>query len=145
MQWRNVPIPDFYVVFFILGPLLHRLVPWTVFSQPRLGQAIGWPMVAAGLLLAGWAVQTSNELDLEKPAKLVTTGPYAVSRNPMYAAWTLIYAGVALVANTNWLVLFLPGVLLLGNYVVIRREERDLERAFGDEYQRYRARVRRWL
>jgi protein-S-isoprenylcysteine O-methyltransferase Ste14 len=49
------------------------------------------------------------------------------------------------VVNTVWPVMLLPGLLLVMQWGVISREERYLERRFGEEYRRYRARVRRWL
>ena len=62
----------------------------------------------------------------------------------MYVAWTLGYAGVALVSGTAWPLLLLPAVLVV-TQVVIMREERSLERRFGDAYRSYKASVRRYL
>jgi protein-S-isoprenylcysteine O-methyltransferase Ste14 len=63
----------------------------------------------------------------------------------MYIAWTLISLGVALVGNTPWPVVLLPGVLIYTHVCVILREERYLEQKFGDEYRQYRAGVRRYV
>jgi protein-S-isoprenylcysteine O-methyltransferase Ste14 len=52
----------------------------------------------------------------------------------------MIYAGIAVLRNSLWAILFLPLVLY-----VIGREERYLERTFGEEYLAYRRRVRRWV
>jgi protein-S-isoprenylcysteine O-methyltransferase Ste14 len=76
---------------------------------------------------------------------LVTTGPYRFTRNPMYLGFTLLYLSTTVWVNTMWPVLFLPLVLLLMHYGVIIREEAYLERVFGEAYQTYRRRVRRWL
>ena len=62
----------------------------------------------------------------------------------MYVAWTLGYVGVALVADAAWPLLLLP-VVLAATDVVVRREERSLERRFGAAYRSYRASVRRYL
>jgi protein-S-isoprenylcysteine O-methyltransferase Ste14 len=59
-------------------------------------------------------------------------------------AWALGYVGVALVADTAWPLLLLP-VVLAATDVVVRREERSLERRFGAAYWSYRASVRRYL
>jgi protein-S-isoprenylcysteine O-methyltransferase Ste14 len=81
-----------------------------------------------------------------RPAsRLVVEGPYRFSRNPMYLGLTTLYLGVALMLNSVWVLALLPGVLLLLQTGVIRREERYLEGAFGPGYQAYRTRVRRWL
>jgi len=62
----------------------------------------------------------------------------------MYVAWTLGYVAVAFVAGTAWPLVLLPVVLVMIQVVVLR-EERSLERRFGDAYRSYRTSVRRYL
>jgi protein-S-isoprenylcysteine O-methyltransferase Ste14 len=62
----------------------------------------------------------------------------------MYIASTLVYVGIALVANAAWPLLLLPVVLLVTHIVVVR-EERSLERRFGAAYRSYKTSVRRYL
>jgi protein-S-isoprenylcysteine O-methyltransferase Ste14 len=76
---------------------------------------------------------------------LVTSGPYRLSRNPGYLGMALAYSGVALLFGALWPFVSLVPTLLLIDRGVIRREERYLERRFGDQYVRYRASTRRWL
>ena len=76
---------------------------------------------------------------------IIQSGPFRISRNPVYLADTLCYVGVAILLNTAWPLLFLPVVLLVMHRGVILREERYLEQKFGDEYNSYKMRVRRWL
>jgi protein-S-isoprenylcysteine O-methyltransferase Ste14 len=76
---------------------------------------------------------------------LVTVGIYRRTRNPMYVALTLLYAGIALAADSFWALALLAPLLLLMRYGVIAREERYLAREFGARYLEYRAAVRRWL
>ena len=76
---------------------------------------------------------------------IVSPGPYAFSRNPMYASFVLLYEGIALILNTAWPVVFLPVSLIAIHYGVIKREELYLEKLFGGGYRQYGARVRRWL
>ena len=59
------------------------------------------------------------------------------------SAFAVIYAGIASVANALWAILLLPVTLFVIRRGVIEREERYLERKFGEEYLRYKARVRR--
>ena len=97
-----------------------------------------------------WADRTMSSLGEHpnpyKPTKaMISTGPYGFSRNPMYLCLTLLLVGIAFLVNTVWPVALLPALLIFIHYGVIRREESYLERLFGDEYRRYRARVRRWL
>ena len=82
----------------------------------------------------------------DRPATtLVTDGPFRYSRNPLYLALTFMYAGIGIIANSLWALLLLAPVVLFMSLFVIRREEAHLQRAFGAEYESYRARVRRWL
>lgn len=76
---------------------------------------------------------------------VVTTGVYSLTRNPMYAAMTLIYLAIALAMDSVATFLLLVPLLLAVRYGVIAREERYLEAKFGDEYRRYKQSVRRWL
>ena len=76
---------------------------------------------------------------------LVTSGPYAFSRNPAYVGMAVIFVGIALAAEAPWALLALPLALLTIDRGVIQREEPYLERLFGDQYRGYRSRVRRWL
>jgi protein-S-isoprenylcysteine O-methyltransferase Ste14 len=57
----------------------------------------------------------------------------------------MIYAGIAVRCNAPWAVFLLPAVLFVIQREVIGREERYPERAFGEEYLRYKAQVRRWI
>jgi len=76
---------------------------------------------------------------------IITTGLYAYSRNPIYAAFCLINIGLGLVINSLWVLLsFLPAAILV-YYIAIRREEAYLETKFGSQYLRYKLKVRRWL
>lgn len=63
----------------------------------------------------------------------------------MYVGLGFIYAGISLWLQLSWDLLLLPAVLVSVYYLVIVREERYLERRFGEAYARYKAEVRRWL
>lgn len=90
--------------------------------------------------------RADTPIDPRRPvARLLTSGPFQLSRNPSYTSFALIYAGVACLVNTRWPLAFLPAVLAVVRRGVIGREERYLERTFGEEYTRYTARVRRWV
>ena len=81
-----------------------------------------------------------------KPVSHVATqGPFRYTRNPGYLAMATIYMGIASLANALWAVLLLPVALIVVQRGVIEREERYLERKFGEEYLRYKAQVSRWI
>ncbi len=75
---------------------------------------------------------------------LVTDGPFRFTRNPIYLAFTLITVGLAALRNTRWILVLLGPALAVLHKGVIEREERYLEQRFGEDYRRYRRRVRRW-
>jgi len=75
----------------------------------------------------------------------VQSGPYRLSRNPIYLAFSILVLGLACWLNSLWLLATLAAAVSLMAFVVIPREEHYLERRFGAEYLGYKARVRRWL
>jgi protein-S-isoprenylcysteine O-methyltransferase Ste14 len=143
-RWGNIPIPEAHLVGLGTGILLQAIMPWSNPWPAWVGHLCGWPLILAGLWLGAWAVREAADVNLGRPNQLVRSGPYALSRNPMYVAWTLAYAGAASVANTAWSLLLLPAVLVV-TQVVVMREERSLERRFGTAYRSYKTSVRRYL
>ncbi len=90
---------------------------------------------------AEWARRAAHE-----PATaILSDGLYGVSRNPIYLGLTAIYLGVGVMADAGWVAVLLGPLLAVMHFGVIAREERYLERKFGDEYRRYKAKVRRWI
>jgi len=145
----KVPPPLIYLLALLLGLLLDRRahVP---FLPSGVARIIGWPLVGGGALLAGWFRRTMREADApvrtDRPVpKLTTEGPFRYTRNPAYVSLAMIYAGIAVLRNALWAILLLPLVLYVIQHEVIGREERYLERTFGEEYLDYKARVRRWI
>jgi len=72
-------------------------------------------------------------------------GPFSFTRNPLYLAGTTVYTSLALLLNNLWLLLFIAPLIITFQWGIIRREERYLEAKFGETYQAYKARVRRWF
>ena len=82
---------------------------------------------------------------IKSASSLQTTGIYSVSRNPMYLSLLLIYTGLAFLIGNWWNIILLPLLFLVVQEYVIKREEKYLERRFGQEYLNYKLKVRRWL
>jgi protein-S-isoprenylcysteine O-methyltransferase Ste14 len=76
---------------------------------------------------------------------LVIEGPYRFTRNPMYLGLLLLYLGITCWFGFVGPLLLAPVLVWVIGVWVIVREERYLERKFGNEYRRYQAQVRRWL
>jgi len=131
------------------GLLVNRLRP-TPFLPRILSKALGWPLVVFGFLFGLWGFgemrRAGTNVDPYHPTTaIVERGPYRYTRNPIYVGMALIYAGVAARANALPAASMLPVVLHLVDRGVVRREERYLEGKFGEEYRRYKGRVRRWI
>ena len=128
----------------VLSAVMHLARPWRLAGSKRLYSGAGWTLVGAGVAISASAVRTASDVDLERPSTLISGGPYAISRNPMYLGWTSLYLGGALITRNAWMVASLPVVAGLIHREVLR-EEHELEGAFGEEYTRYRKLVRRYL
>ncbi len=147
-----MPPPLIYALPLALGLWLHHVIPLA--DVPAgVGSVVrraGIVLVVLALGLTLWAITAfrsmgTSVVPVQPATALVLRGPYRVSRNPMYLAMALLYAGVSLWTLAAWSLLFLPLVLVIIQRSVIRREEAYLTRRFGDEYRRYLAQVRRWI
>lgn len=147
MSWKfkNVPIPEAHLVGLISGTILQIFFSIHLFQLPWIGHVIGWPLIVIGSGLCAWSVIEAKEMNIANPNILLKSGPYALSRNPMYVGWAFIYLGISFVANSVWIMSLLPIVVAYINFMDIRKEERLLDEKFGDEYSQYRKRVRRYF
>jgi protein-S-isoprenylcysteine O-methyltransferase Ste14 len=143
------PPPLIYGVALLAGFGLEAVLP-----SPDIPDAVAWAvglaLLVGGGLLAGSFIsafrRARTPVDLRSPTtSLVTTGPYRISRNPGYLGLALAYAGIAMLAEAPWAFATLVPALVVVDRMVIAREERYLERLFGEDYLRYKARTRRWL
>ena len=107
-------------------------------------------LVLIGIALTAWSVATFSRahttvIPWEQVSAMVTTGPFGLSRNPIYLADSIAYLGATLLIRSWWPLVILPGVLWVMRRKVIDREEAYLSERFGDAYREYQLRVRRWL
>lgn len=143
-RWSNFPIPQAHVVVATAGLLLDWIWPLGIAFEGLLPTILGIALVAAGVAVMVWATKAAGEVSLAEPGQLVTSGPYSLSRHPMYVAWTLAYFGVALVLSSTWMLILFP-VLAVWIHVEAVREERRMVDVFGSAYTSYQARVRRYV
>ena len=147
----HMPVPWVFVLAYLVGVALQLPFPASAGSA-SLALAIrlaGLAVFVAGAWIAGWGLLLFHRVETttapgEAPARLVTGGPYRFTRNPMYVGLTLAYIGEAGPLVQLWPLPLLVLTLVYVNWFVIPVEEASLAE-FGDEYARYRARVRRWL
>ncbi len=157
------PPPLIYLGILFVGWALTRIGGWpeavdagfgwlaagfNLETGVKRGAALG--LIIGGLLLDGMAAglfrRRGTAVEPWKPSTvLINEGPYRFSRNPIYLGFAITYVGLS-IAMDSWvtLLLLLPCLVIVDRYV-IQREERYLAAKFGDAYEAYRRKVRRWL
>ena len=78
-------------------------------------------------------------------SRLVKTGVFNSSRNPLYLGLLLVQAGLGIAIGWAWLVVMVLPATTIVYFILIRPEERYLEATFGEEYRHYKQSTRRWL
>jgi protein-S-isoprenylcysteine O-methyltransferase Ste14 len=150
-------------VWVVGVPAVHAGIPWALSHLgPRYGWVDGGPSganllgyvpVGAGAALLVWVMvfgffqcrDLPERVPVDwSPAILMTGGPYAISRHPMYVGELALWLGWAILYGS---IPVLIGFAVLGTVVALLapREDRALEAKFGDIYGKYKARVPRWL
>jgi protein-S-isoprenylcysteine O-methyltransferase Ste14 len=135
-------------------PLLAGLVLTWEAGDPWGGSAVatgvGWILLAVFAVWNGWSLVAmarhgTGLLPGEPSTTILDRGPFAVSRNPLYVGLLAASAGVAMLAGSLWAVLALPLEWALLRWGAVLPEERYLAAKFGETYDDYRSRVRRWV
>jgi protein-S-isoprenylcysteine O-methyltransferase Ste14 len=137
--------PVWLLACIVLAWAQSRWLPLWPAPAPWLGAAV----IAAGVALFLWAsVQfrrhRTSIVPRERPAALLTSGPYAFSRNPIYLADAMILTGLVLRWDAGALPLVAAFVVLISQRF-IRSEEALCRAAFGAGWTAWAARTRRWL
>ena len=141
--------PIAWAVAAAAGLALGALRPLPFVPAPA-APWIGGLVFALGAALLLWASATMTGAGSNVPTSrptivIVETGPYRLTRNPIYLGFMLGLIGLALGFNSLWLLIAAAVFALVIRYGVVAREEAYLERKFGDVYRGYKAHVRRWL
>src|SRR5262249_47487848 len=136
---------------YLCGVGLENALP----MPPALKALVGAKLAGAGLFvagaaLAGWGWATfrrsrTTTVPGQASSRLVAWGPYRFRRHPMYVGLSVAYVGEAGMLGQVWPLALLALVVAYLNWVVIPVEERKLSEVFGEPYDEYRRRVRRWV
>lgn len=147
----HIPPPLFYITLFLISIVLQRFFPIsTSFFENKWIGIIATIVIVFGVLFILPAfikfLRSKNTIITVKPANsLQTSGIYTITRNPMYIGLLSFYTGIAFLKGNWWTFILIPLVIYVITRFVIIKEEKYLERAFGQEYLNYKAKVRRWL
>lgn len=143
-------VPDVYFfTLLILSILFHFMVP--------ISKLLPYPYTLSGIILiiCGFALTLSTNAALLKqrtsnkpneiPTVFITSGPFRLSRNPIYLGMTIILFGIEVLLGSLSPLIFPVIFVIIINSLIIPDEENILEKKFGEEYLEYKKRVRRWL
>jgi protein-S-isoprenylcysteine O-methyltransferase Ste14 len=153
MSWleNRIPPPLVAASFGLTMWAVARWFPLTGLSFPGQGVVAGLVLLA-GLAIVALAIArfvrastTVDPLHPEAASALVTTGIFRLTRNPMYLAMALVLAAWALWLGDGGSVLLIAGFVAYISRFQIAPEERALRRSFGEDFEAYRKRVRRWI
>ena len=117
---------------------------------PARAHLIGVSFIVLGAVPFGFAMRrflvTGTNLSTWQPSlALVESGPYTLTRNPIYIGLLTIYFGIAVALTSGWALFSMPIIAAILHYGVVLREEVYLSAKFGDAYRAYQARVPRWF
>ena len=127
----------------IAAILVHTYLPQIVAlpESIRFIKPVGYLLLVPGIIL--WGAAVIQLMTAFSKGKLVTTGAYGVVRNPIYSSVTFFVLPAVALMTLTW-VYFVPSAFLyVGVMIFIGKEEKQLTKAFGKEYEDYIARVHR--
>jgi protein-S-isoprenylcysteine O-methyltransferase Ste14 len=144
------PIPLATLISSILLAYFFDRVYPIIELIPSPINLVGWLVVLAGVVLLAYSVSLliskHTTPDPEGiPSSLITTGPFSFSRNPIYLADVIMATGAAIIFSSLSSFIAPVVVFLVLNTFVIPFEERNLRIKFGEKYEAYMCRVRRWV
>lgn len=144
--------PLIFLGFLGIGFALDAFLHWGLLPHAAIGLRYpgGAALAVLGLALVLASARRfrkhGTNVETWKPTTaLVTDGPYRFTRNPIYLGLFAIYLAIAVLLDNPWILVLGVPLFLVMRYGVVAREEAYLERRLGEDYRRYRARVRRWL
>jgi|SRR6516162_3702694 protein-S-isoprenylcysteine O-methyltransferase Ste14 len=147
---RRFPFPPLIpIIALLISSWMGRLWPIHA-SWPEWTRWVGWALFTIPHGLAIWAHITFRRHQTTvnprgQVSQMISSGPFAYTRNPMYLSLIPLYIGGALAFRLFWAFILLIPVLILLNFGVIRPEERYLATRFGPMYRDYKSRVPRWI
>lgn len=149
---NRIPWPPLIYLATVAGAVALQLASPLAFPgwMKPVAALAGLALLTCGVLIDVTAIRAlgrhgTTVMPHRSSAALVTTGPYAYSRNPIYLGNTIALAGLALVFDVPWFLILAPFAALWVQELAIKREEAHLAARFGAAWTEYAARVRRWF
>ncbi len=148
MNHKIMP-PIYFIILFLLAIVSHFVSPIMKIVQAPFTYS-GIALIIFGLIMVIWAgsLFKKNRTPIkpdEIPTSLVTTGPFCISRQPIYLGLTIILLGESIFLGTFITFIFPAIFAILMDIIFIPIEEKNLEMVFGEKYLDYKKKVRRWI
>ena len=149
----HVPWPPIVAVTAIaVGVVLGAVWPlgWPKGAAADILQGVGLILIFVALGIVYLALRAMrNAKTTVRPhagaSRLVTTGPFALSRNPLYLSTAIFIVGIGLATGNAWLLIGAILTAIADHHLAIKGEEAHLEHRFGKAWREYKKRVRRWI
>ena len=129
--------------FFIIPIFSNSIISIASLSIPILNLAISLPLIVVG---AWFGIEGVRETGMElaethcSPKKILNTGIYSTLRHPQYFGWILAHIGISVLLSVWYSMLSTP-VLIALIYLISKKEEDELIKEFGKEYEAYQKKV----
>ncbi|MCX6005384.1 MAG: isoprenylcysteine carboxylmethyltransferase family protein [Chloroflexi bacterium] len=155
-RWFYTPVVGFLFLVFLSLIVIAAILTDKWLNLPSISY-LPWTLIPAflllvpGLVLYSWTIKQfiaarGTPVPINPPQKLIITGVYSYSRNPMLMGIFLIFFGIGVIMGSLSLtVLYTPLLILVFYFQVTKIEEREMELKFGQEYLDYKKRVPRFL
>ena len=136
-------------VLIALSIVCHYLFPLMIVVHKPYTY-LGIVLMLLGLALSTWTSTTFRRAGASYQLKgessvLMSSGPFRISRNPMYVGMLVWLIGLAVLLGSLTALLFPVLFFLMTNFLIIPVEERRMEKTLGERFTEYKGRVRRWL
>lgn len=149
MANKRVLPPTYFYITLLFVAILYLIFPIkTILNFPvNLTGLI--PGIAGAVLniIADKEFKKANTTvkPFEKSSTLITRGAFQISRNPMYLGMVLILISASMITGTLSPFFVIPPFIIFIQIVFINEEEKILEAEFGDDWENYKTKVRRWI
>ena len=145
----KTPPPLIFLGFGLFGIVLDYFKPLTITGPSWLGY-LGMLILISSFLGFGYMVNfyKKNETEIEPTkttSKIITSGLYRYSRNPVYLISCAGPIGLGFLFLTYWAMFAFIPALIVVYFTAVKKEEQYLGKKFGQEYLDYKKKVRRWL
>ncbi len=149
MTRKDILPPTYFFAAIIIMLALYFLFPIKkVIPSPY--NYFGVLIILIGLMMNIWASRVFEKAEttvkpFEQSTCLITHGLYRFSRHPMYLGMVISLIGLLILLRSISPVMVVPVFIWFMSKKFIDIEEKDLEKAFGDDYCEYKKKVRRWI